>query len=254
MLQSCWEYDPRQRPIVDDFVDLLRTNVSVIKPCIDAPLSAVALENNEEVSIPSKQSHQRLRLRTTSEHNQLQGLVMTSLSQDGRSGGSSGINIPSPTFGGAELFSLMPHHVGWSAKTGSDYPHSDNITASTPMVATSGGDRKSTSASDCLSSSGGGDGGEDDSDAVDTSCAVLPENTEMDHKINSVISTGENVLKLQEVRSHEGQLKYMALPTTSLEDLHENDFRGRHVKEVWHVNGSSTVGKHAVGNADVVLR
>lgn len=231
MMQSCWEYDPRQRPIVEDFIDLLRTNISIIKPCLDAPLSAVAIESNAslEVSIPTKQSHQRLKLRTTSEHTQLHGGVTL----DGRSAGSGGANIPSPNSysgGAAELFSLMPHSIGWTAKSADYQPAAEP--AADSLEALKSPESLSASESYC---------------DVDTSCAVPVNNTDVvPHEPQKRVASYTD-------RCQDGPLRYIPLPTSPGEPR-DGECKANRSKEIWHVNGTSAVGKHAVGNADVVLR
>lgn len=79
---ACWALDPEFRPSVADIIVILRHNSVLVKPCLDAPLSAVAMEGTSacEVAIhnnrQSTSSHRlRVAMRTSSDHTQLHNCV-----------------------------------------------------------------------------------------------------------------------------------------------------------------------------------
>lgn len=44
LMQSCWAFDPKDRPSIDHIIDVLEQSPGLIVPCLDAPSTAVALE------------------------------------------------------------------------------------------------------------------------------------------------------------------------------------------------------------------
>ena len=71
LLLSCWAFEAEFRPSVDTLIETLSNNTDLVVPCLDAPVSAVAMDctGSIEMAIPRRQpSRLRMALRISGEH------------------------------------------------------------------------------------------------------------------------------------------------------------------------------------------
>lgn len=105
MLKACWAFEPESRPDIQDIIDLFVDNPELLKPCLDAPTAAVAMDTTSdlEMDMPSK-----LRQSRTMQQNRI-SLGNTSISEHSRDGTSrGGTHSPtSPTLAMLDPFSIL---------------------------------------------------------------------------------------------------------------------------------------------------
>jgi len=51
LVLSCWQFEPKSRPAVEQIVDVLEHNPTLIRPCLDAPSAALALEGTASLEM-----------------------------------------------------------------------------------------------------------------------------------------------------------------------------------------------------------
>ena len=66
VLIACWEYESERRPVVKEIIELLKGDQTLLTPCLDAPLSSVAMENTGSFEVPTRGHRSTSRLRITS--------------------------------------------------------------------------------------------------------------------------------------------------------------------------------------------
>ena len=208
---ACWALDPEFRPSVHDLTIILSNNNTLVKPCLDAPLSAVAMEGTSacEVAIPNNRqsisSHRlRVAMRTSSDHTQLHNCV----SQDGK------IFPQSPTStSGTDPFALLTQAAGAACDRRSRV-NSEN--------APSTEDRTET-----LSASGS-----DNEDNVNTPCLKEHEKcTEIKSKGGSKSTSPDSPIPL----------RYITLIPNNVDHDKTVPNTEHSAKDFWHLNGTSVV-------------
>lgn len=51
MVLSCWQFDATHRPTIDHIINILVKNSTLIKPCLDSPTAALALEGTASLEM-----------------------------------------------------------------------------------------------------------------------------------------------------------------------------------------------------------
>lgn len=218
ILMACWAHDPELRPSIDDLMVILKSSMGLLMPCLDAPLSAVAMEGTSacEVAIPNNRqsvsSHRlRVAMRTNSEHAHLHSAI----SQDGRSFPQS----PTSISGTTDPFSLLTS-AALAASDRRSRIHSDN--------APSTEDRTETM------SASGSDGDVDAEEDAETPC--LQQKTIDEGKSSSKSSSPDSPIPMRYIALHPNSVENERSPQVG------SDFISDHsAKEFWHLNGTSVV-------------
>lgn len=268
MLLSCWAYDPERRPGVDLLVETLLANSELVVPCLDAPVSAVAMDctGSIEMAIPRRQpSRLRMALRISGEHS-------SHISNGFVPGGGltispTSLSLGTDTFGYTSTLpcpnnATLSHMVcgianGDLAGNSCGNGGSEDLRCRLNSAGLSEIDQKTETVSGSLCASDvisdhrssneqlfndveDDDEEEEGSTAGPCSEVMCPDSPPPQHSCSTSPPTPDTSLPV----------KYIALPTVSLEERADSDYCSDHSKEFWNIS-SSTPNGHTGGASAV---
>lgn len=234
LLLDCWSYEAECRPTVESLIETLKESIEMLKPCLDAPRSAVSMEATDSVNVALPRARHRSAQRTSSEHSQLHNLNSESRSF----AHSPSSSVPPDPF--SMLSNSSNDAVKEPASRVKRYSQSSVIHNRTQTGGGSEPGNGSTGGGDGIRTSGHVISSPAEDPVCEGSSSCQPSSSSSASSGCSAAGCSNSTCPHSGSPASSLQLKLVSLPA-SLEERVDSDYCSDHSKEYWHSNSLSAV-------------